>query len=321
MKKYIYSTNKLADDDFYALREIAETTTDSQELHKLAKYVNNDIRYWVAKNSNTSSNDLLYLSHDVSDKVGFQVAQNPNTPEEALRYLVNRYKSDYPILNAVLRNPNISTDILIKFVSNYGESISFNPNISSEVIIQLARVDHGFSNYNVYSNLAMNPNTSLEALKLIVPKLKKISRQYKINNPARNPACHLARLVANHPNASKELISQCKIFLSNYTPSIKNLHGYSVYIWTLNDILRRYLDEDWYSEEEIEDMGGEDALLDEAEQDFDAEFIPESDEDGIFRSEGTRVGTYSTLKEAEAKANSISDRCEIWDEDSGCWVI
>jgi hypothetical protein len=28
-----------------------------------------------------------------------------------------------------------------------------------------------------------------------------------------------------------------------------------------------------------------------------------------------------TEEEAEAKANSISDRCEIWDEDSGCWVI
>lgn len=159
MKKYIKSAEGLT---FEEKKHLAKTSTDPNELARLANDKNYLVRGHVARNQNTPIVVLEQLANDEDEWVRAEVAENQNTPVAILQQLANDRKGYVRLF--VAGNPNTPANILAQ-LANTGDhtvrcNVAGNSSTPAEVLAQLANDE----NASVRQAVVKNPNTPADAI-------------------------------------------------------------------------------------------------------------------------------------------------------------
>ena len=214
MKIYIKSTQSL--DNYISwrdLREIAKSTSDSDLLTYLSKHPNPKIRLAVYQN--------LYTSDEIRNRM----MRNEKDPG-ILEYLESSGIQD---ARAIARNPNTSTEVLLKLSHSPDASVRWevagNPNVPIERLYVgknkntppqiLAKLANDEAKA-VRMYVANNPNTSPEVLTKLIEDSDATVRSWTISNKSTPPEA-LARYservtdgsnVLRNPNTPPEIVAR-----------------------------------------------------------------------------------------------------------------
>lgn len=198
MKKYIKSAvMDLTDEPKDSRILIAINSVRPEQLEKLSRDSETDVRIAVAENPNTSVSTLVYLSNDPVYWVRYALLKNPNTPMPLVNSIAkpsgsvslpwdvyNYYEKlakgedpeiltrvsefcDYRVRRFVAENPNTPADVLFDLASDADpgviEAAIRNPNMPVESLVQLFHFGDEYVRYCI-ANGRNTPSDILDAL-------------------------------------------------------------------------------------------------------------------------------------------------------------
>lgn len=171
----------------------ANPATPLDLLKRLAEHPEPDIRENVAKNSALPVTLINKLSNDSEYKVRLQVARNPVTPLPVLLALME--EKDEIIWRDVASHPAVPPDLLTAWADKHNEyllrGIADNPRTPPSVLLKLAR-NHARYSDHMQVSLANNLSSTNEILGILMSY----------------GAEYTANMMANHPQASAELLAK-----------------------------------------------------------------------------------------------------------------
>ena len=176
------------------LKYVASNSNTPKEcLVELSSYWQNEVRASVAANSNTPINTLENMIQDEKNRsILTYFASNPCLNENLINTLlkIEKNTNSYPSISKELaKNEGLNKEILNIMATNtrdYGimENIAKNPKTSNSTLKYLLNMPSS----RIWSNIASNPNASLEILEILSEKKMEgmdFSDMYK--NIATNP--------------------------------------------------------------------------------------------------------------------------------------
>ena len=152
--------------------------TSVETLKVLATDKNSAVRYYVAKNPNYNLLDEVNTSN-LSYQEKIELADNPNTPVETLKVLST--DKQWNVRCGVALNPNTPVETLKVLATDKNSTVRYyvaaNPNY--KVINEVNTLN---LSYQEKLELAINPNTSAETLKVLATDWNSTVRYYVAAN-------------------------------------------------------------------------------------------------------------------------------------------